>query len=70
MDLLARYLHAVGQYLPAKGNDDTLAELRANLLAEMENREEELGRPLNEVEVAAVLEHHGRPAMVAARERR
>jgi len=67
MDLLARYLQAVGQYLPAKGKDDTLAELRANLLAEMENREEDLGRPLKEVEVAAVLEHHGRPAMVAAR---
>jgi len=67
MDLLERYLQAVGQYLPAKGKDDTLAELRANLLAEMENREEELGRSLNEAEVAAVLEHHGRPVMVAAR---
>ena len=27
MDLLERYLQAVGQYLPAKGKMDTLAEL-------------------------------------------
>jgi hypothetical protein len=67
MDLLERYLQAVGQCLPAKSKDDTLAELRANLLAEMEGREEELGRPLNEAEVAAVLEQHGRPMVVASR---
>jgi hypothetical protein len=67
MDLLERYLQAVGQYLPAKGKDDTLAELRANLLAEMDGRVEELGRPLDEAEVAAVLEQHGRPVIVAAR---
>jgi hypothetical protein len=67
MDLLERYLQAVGQYLPAKGKEDTLAELRANLLAEMEGREEELGRPLDEAEVAAVLEQHGRPVVVASR---
>jgi hypothetical protein len=67
MDLLERYLQAVGQYLPAKGKKDTLAELRANLLAEMDGRAEELGRPLNESEVAAVLEKHGSPAAVAAR---
>lgn len=67
MDLLERYLQAVGQYLPAKGKTDTLAELRANLLAEMEGREEEMGRPLNEAEVAAVLAQHGRPVVVASR---
>ncbi len=67
MDLLERYLQEVGKYLPAKGRGDTLAELRANLLAEMEGREEELGRPLNEAEVAAVLEQHGRPVIVASR---
>jgi hypothetical protein len=67
MDLLERYLQAVGQYLPAKGKKDTLAELRANLLAEMEGREEALGRPLNEGEVSAVLEQHGQPVIVAAR---
>jgi len=67
MDLLERYLQAVGNYLPGKGKQDTLAELRANLIAEMEGREEELGRPLNEAEVSAVLERHGRPVIVASR---
>ncbi|RZU38896.1 hypothetical protein BDD14_0200 [Edaphobacter modestus] len=31
MDLLERYLQAVGEHLPARGRADTLAELRANL---------------------------------------
>jgi len=67
MDLLERSLQAVGQYLPVKGKDDTLAELRENLLAQLEAREEELGRPLTQTEVASVLEKHGRPMLVAAR---
>jgi hypothetical protein len=67
MELLERYLQAVGQYLPTKSKMDTLAELRANLLAQMEGREEELGRPLTQGEVADVLEKHGRPMLVAAR---
>lgn len=69
MDLLERYLHAVGQHLPAKGRADTLAELRANLLAQIEAREEELGRPLTEAEVATILEKHGRPVLVATQYR-
>jgi hypothetical protein len=67
MDLLERYLQAVGHCLPPKSKEDTLAELRANLLGEMDGREEELGRPLTEDEVAAVLVEHGRPMIVAAR---
>jgi hypothetical protein len=47
MELLDRYLQAVGPYLPAETKDDTLAELRANLLAEMDARDEKLGRPLD-----------------------
>jgi hypothetical protein len=69
MDLLERYLHAVGRHLPAKGRADTLAELRANLLAQIEAREEELGRPLTEAEVATILEKHGRPVLVATQYR-
>ena len=67
MELLERYLHAVGEHLPARGRADTLAELRANLESEIEGREKELGRPLTEAEVAQVLETHGMPVMVAAR---
>jgi hypothetical protein len=44
-----------------------IAELRANLLEEMDAREEELGRPLTEDEVAGVLRGHGHPAIVAGR---
>jgi hypothetical protein len=67
MDLLERYLQAVGQHLPPETRDDTLAELRVNLLAEMDARAEEMERPLTESEVAAVLQAHGRPIIVAAR---
>ena len=70
-ELLNRYLHAVGQHLPAESRDDTLAELRANLLAQIEAQTEEreeatVQRP-TEPEVAAILKTHGRPALVAAR---
>ena len=67
MDLLARYLQAVGQYLPEASKDDTLAELRENLLAQMDDRAEELGRPLNDGDVAAILLEHGKPEKVALR---
>ena len=67
MDLLERYLQAVGQFLPVATRQDTIAELRANLQEQMEARAEELGRLLNEAEVADVLRMHGRPEVVAAR---
>lgn len=67
MDLLERYLQAVGQYLPAATKDDTIAELRANLLEQMDAREEELGRPLVESDAALILKAHGKPEMVALR---
>jgi hypothetical protein len=67
MDLLERYLQAVEEYLPTKGRADVLAELRANLLEQMDEREETLGRPLTEDEVAEILRSHGHPSVVAAR---
>jgi hypothetical protein len=67
MELLERYLQVVGEHLPVKGRADTLAELRANLEAEIEGREDAAGRPLTEAEVAQVLEAHGMPVLVAAR---
>ena len=66
-DLLNRYLQGVGYYLTAATRDDTLAELRANLEAQIEAREEETGKPLTHDEVAAILKAHGRPVLVAAR---
>ena len=67
MELLERYLEAVGEHLPARARQDTLAELRANLLDDIEECEALAKRPLTEAEIASVLEAHGMPMMVAAR---
>jgi hypothetical protein len=66
-NLLDRYLQAVGDHLPAATRDDVLSELRANLQAQIDDRAEELDRPLTEPKVAAILKDHGRPLIVAAR---
>ncbi|HXP07787.1 MAG TPA: hypothetical protein VN828_04790 [Acidobacteriaceae bacterium] len=67
MNLLERYLQAVGQYLASASRQDVLAELRVNLQAEMDARAEEKEGPLTESEIAAILKAHGRPMLVAAR---
>lgn len=67
ISLLDRYLQFVSNFLPAKGREDILAELRANLQAEIDDRSEPLGRPLNSEEIAAVLKQHGHPMAVASR---
>ena len=69
MELLERYLQAVRTYLPKSQQDDILKELGENLRAQMEDKEAELGRPLNEDEAAAILKKHGHPMFVAARYR-
>jgi hypothetical protein len=52
MNLLERYLQAVGQYLAPETRDDVLAELRVNLQAEMDARAEEKEGPLTESDAA------------------
>ena len=69
MDMLDRYLQAVKFFLPRKQQDDIVRELSENLIARMEDREEELGRPLDEAEQAAILREHGHPMLVAGRYR-
>jgi hypothetical protein len=69
MNLLNRYLQAVGRLLPKARRDDIIAELRANILSQMEDREESLGRPLTEDEQAEILRHHGNPTIIAGRYR-
>lgn len=64
-ELFERYLSAVRKYLPWKGQDDILAELRANLEAQLEDREAELGRGLTEAEMADWLKRLGSPMQVA-----
>lgn len=67
MDLFERYLQAVRKYLPSKGQDDIVAELRANLDAQREEREAGLGRPLSEGEMIDWLKELGPPMQMAAR---
>jgi hypothetical protein len=67
MELLDRYLQAVKKHLPWERQDDILAELRANLESQLEDQEEEIGRPLTPAEVETWLKQIGPPMMVAAR---
>jgi hypothetical protein len=67
MNLLERYLQAIGQYLLTTTREDVLNELRVNLLEQIEAREDELARPLTEPELSTILQAHGRPEVVATR---
>jgi hypothetical protein len=67
MELLDRYLQAVKKHLPWQRQDDILAELRANLESQLEDKESELGRPLTTAEAEAWLKQIGPPIQVAAR---
>lgn len=67
MDNLNRYLQSVGRHLPAARRADILAELRANLEAQVEDREAELGRALTPTEAEAWVKQLGSPLQMAAR---
>jgi len=67
MELLERYLQAVRTYLIRRRRDDIVKELGDNILSEMEDKAEELGRPLTEAEQCEVLKQHGHPLFAAAR---
>jgi len=69
MDVVERYLENVRTYLPGGKEEDLVAELRENVRAQIEDREERLGRPLSEEERVAVLRAHGRPLLVAGQYR-
>jgi len=67
MDLINRYLQAVKFWLPKNQKQDIIAELAEDLRSQIEDREAELGRKLNESEVADLLKQRGRPVLVANR---
>lgn len=67
MDLIERYVNTIRTFLPRGQQDDIVRELSANLRAEADDREEQLGRPLTEGEVAALLQAHGHPILAAGR---
>src|ERR1700761_8375008 len=66
-NLLNRYLQAVGFWLPRRQKDAILAELSEDLRSQIEDREESLGRSLDDAEMAAILKQRGRPILVAGR---
>lgn len=69
MDLIERYLAAVGRNLPSKSAPDIKAELRDLLLSRVEEREAERGRALDRADMEALLVEFGHPLEVAARYR-
>lgn len=69
MQLIERYIEAVKFWLPKTQQDDIAAELHANILSQAEDKEAELGRPLQEEEEIAILKQVGPPPLVAARYR-
>lgn len=69
-DLIDRYLAAVARELPERERADIVAELRDELLTNIEMREEALGRPLSERELRAELIAFGNPRIVAGRYRK
>lgn len=67
MELIDRYLQAVRFWLPKTQQEDLLAELSEDLHSQVEEQETELGRPLDEAELSAILKRCGSPIVVASR---
>ncbi|HEV2878307.1 MAG TPA: hypothetical protein VGW96_01895 [Candidatus Eremiobacteraceae bacterium] len=67
MELLDRYVQAVKDLLPRPKRDDIALEISDTLRSEMEDKETELGRPLNRDEEASILKAYGHPRLVASR---
>lgn len=67
MELLDRYLKAVQFWLPSEQKPDIIAELSEDLHSQIDDKESELGRPLTDAEVEAVLKKGGPPMLVAQR---
>lgn len=63
MNLIDRYLHEVGRYLPGKNKEDILAELRSHLSDTLEER---FNGQATEEDLIALLKETGEPRKVAA----
>jgi len=66
MELLDRYISAVGSRLPRKNRADIEAEIRSTLEDMIDDRSKKAGRPMDEALVAEVLKAYGSPEKVAA----
>jgi hypothetical protein len=67
MALVDRYLQAVKFWLPREQKDDIIAELSEDLRSQIEDKESEIGRRIDEAEIEAILKRCGSPMAVAAR---
>ncbi len=67
MELLDRYLQAVKFWLPKNQKQDIIAELSEDIRSQIDDKEAELGRPLNASEIEDLLKRLGRPVLVANR---
>jgi hypothetical protein len=68
LELVDRYLQAVRFWLPKTSRQqDLVAELGEDLRSQIEEKEMELGRPLDKKEISEVLQRCGAPMLVASR---
>ncbi|HEX5719165.1 MAG TPA: hypothetical protein VF179_23590 [Thermoanaerobaculia bacterium] len=67
MELLDRYLQSVKWLLPKEQKEDILAELSEDIRSQIEEKEAELGRRLDESDLEAILQRWGHPMLVAQR---
>ncbi len=67
MEMLDRYLNAVGFWLPRRQKQDILAELAEDLRAQIADKEAEVHHSLNEDDLATILRKCGSPLVVASR---
>jgi hypothetical protein len=67
VDLVDRYLQAVRSWLPHGQQDDILAELAEDLRSEIDDRQAQVGHPLSDAEIAAILRKRGHPMVVGNR---
>lgn len=68
IELVDRYLQAVRFWLPDKSkHEEVLAEMGEDLRSQIDAKAKELGRPLDEAEVSAIIKACGNPMLVASR---
>jgi hypothetical protein len=69
MELLDQYLKSIRSCLPPAQRDDIINELSENIYAQIEDKEAEMGKPLNTGDMQVILKQLGHPLLVASRYR-
>ncbi|AXC11430.1 membrane protein, putative [Acidisarcina polymorpha] len=67
MEIIDRYLQAVRFWLPKAQKQDIIAELSEAIDSQIEEQTAQLGHPLTELELQAILLERGNPILVASR---